>query len=110
MGLSLGVLPAQQLAQTRVGARGAVLLHGCVPVTEFGDAWPPEVPLRLHVMENDELGDVDVARNVAATVGNAELFLYPGNGHLFTDPGSPDHDEPAASAVERRVLRFLAAR
>ena len=34
-GFSLGVLPAQMLAQTRAGAAGALLLHGCVPVEEF---------------------------------------------------------------------------
>ncbi|MDT7732714.1 MAG: hypothetical protein QOK45_2967, partial [Mycobacterium sp.] len=29
-GFSLGVLPAQKLAQTRPGARGALLFHSCV--------------------------------------------------------------------------------
>jgi hypothetical protein len=33
---SLGVLPAQMLAQTRPGAKGALLLHACVPTSEFG--------------------------------------------------------------------------
>ena len=35
-GFSLGVLPAQMLAQTRPGARGALLLEACVPASEFG--------------------------------------------------------------------------
>src|SRR5262245_44273290 len=39
-GLSFGVMAAQQLAQTRPGAQGALLLSGCLPVSEFGDAWP----------------------------------------------------------------------
>jgi dienelactone hydrolase len=34
-GFSLGVLPAQRLAQTRSGARGALLFHACVPVSLF---------------------------------------------------------------------------
>src|ERR1700747_2060885 len=38
-GFSLGVLPAQKLAQTRPGARGALLFYSCVPVSEFGPAW-----------------------------------------------------------------------
>jgi dienelactone hydrolase len=107
-GLSLGVLPAQALAQTRAGARGAVLLHACVPPAELGGSWPPGVPLQIHVMEDDELGDVDVARQVAATVPEAELHLYPGDRHLFTDATLPHYDEAAASLVLQRVLAFLA--
>ena len=38
-GFSFGVLPAQKLAQTRPGARGAMLFYSCVPVSEFG-TWP----------------------------------------------------------------------
>ena len=37
VGISLGVMAAQQLAQTRPGCRGAVLLESCVPPEEFGD-------------------------------------------------------------------------
>ncbi|HYZ29195.1 MAG TPA: hypothetical protein VE570_09090, partial [Thermoleophilaceae bacterium] len=66
-GLSLGVMPAQMLAQTRAGASGALLLHGAVPPAEFGGAWPEGVPAQIHTMERDELGDVDVAREMAAT-------------------------------------------
>ena len=34
-GFSLGVMPAQKLAQTRPGARGALIFHSCLPVSEF---------------------------------------------------------------------------
>ncbi len=108
IGLSLGVLPAQMLAQTRPGARGAMLLHACVPPAEFGAGWPEYVPLQIHVMEDDDLGDVDVAREVAATIQGAELFLYPGERHLFTDSSVADYDPAAARLVERRILAFLA--
>ena len=43
-GFSLGVLPAQRLAQTRLGARGALLFHACLPVSELGPSWPAGVP------------------------------------------------------------------
>ena len=43
-GFSFGVMPAQQLAQTRPGARGALLMCSCLPVSEFGDAWPERRP------------------------------------------------------------------
>jgi dienelactone hydrolase len=106
-GFSLGVLPAQMLAQTRPGARGALFFHAAVPLDEFGDSWPAGVPLQIHTMEDDELGDVDVARQLAATIEGADLFLYPGDRHLFLDSSTADHDENAAHLVKERVLGFL---
>ena len=109
-GLSLGVLPAQQLAQTRAGAKGAVLLHAAFPASEFSPAWPPAVPLQIHLMEQDEFaleGDLDAARELDATVDGAELFLYPGDRHLFADSSLPDYDEAAARLLTERVLAFL---
>ena len=106
-GFSLGVMPAQKLAQTRPGAKGALLLHSCVPITEFGGQWPHGVPLQIHTMEADEWGDVDIARYLARTISSAELFLYPGDRHLFADKGLPDYDESAAALLKQRVLSFL---
>ncbi|MFD0630092.1 dienelactone hydrolase family protein [Streptomyces sanglieri] len=64
IGFSLGVLPAQKLAQTRPGARGAVFVHSCVPSSAFG-TWPARLPVRIHAMEADRLftdeGDADAA-------------------------------------------------
>jgi dienelactone hydrolase len=112
-GFSLGVLPAQKLAQTRPGAAGALLCSSAVPVSEFGDAWPQGVPLQIHIMESDPLavegGDLDAAREMASTIDGAELFLYPGTGHLFADIGTPDYDEDAAALLLERVLGFLGA-
>jgi len=112
VGMSLGAMPAQKLAQTRPGAKGAVLLHAAIPASEFGDAWPPGVPLQIHLMEEDEFaleGDLDAARELDETVESAELFLYPGDRHLFTDSSLPAFDEGAAKLVEQRVLAFLGA-
>ena len=109
-GFSLGAMPAQMLAQTRRGAKGALLFHGCVPASEFGGAWPQGVPLQIHLMEADEWaleGDLDAARELDETVESAELFLYPGDRHLFTDNSLPDYDEGAATLLKRRVLSFL---
>ena len=50
-GFSLGVLPAQKLAQTRPGARGALLFYSRVPTSEFGTTWPADVPVQIHAME-----------------------------------------------------------
>jgi dienelactone hydrolase len=65
------------------------------------------VPLQLHTMDHDDWGDVDVARQLADTIEGAELFLYRGDRHLFTDNGLPDYDEEASALVMRRVLAFL---
>ncbi|KFG77405.1 dienelactone hydrolase family protein [Streptomyces mutabilis] len=111
VGFSLGVLPAQKLAQTRPGAKGALLLEACVLVPEFGAGWPHDVPVQIHGMDADPFfareGDVDAARAVVETAADAELFLYPGDGHLFTDVSLPSYDEQAAMQVKRRVLGFL---
>lgn len=37
-GFSLGVMPAQLLAQTRPGAKGALLFSAAFPVSEFGSS------------------------------------------------------------------------
>ncbi len=113
-GISLGVMPAQKLAQTRPGARGALLLEACLPVSEFGDAWPDGVPVQIHGMDADPFfageGDVDAARALVEQATDAELFLYPGDRHLFTDSSLPAHDAAAAALVTERVLAFLASR
>ncbi len=109
-GFSLGVMSAQMLAQTRPGAKGALLFSGCLPPSEFGGLWPPAVPLQIHMMEDDEWvkeGDLDVAREIAATVKTAELFLYAGDRHLFADESLPDYDPGAAALLTQRVLSFL---
>ena len=114
VGFSLGVLPAQMLAQTRPGARGAVLCYSCVPVSEFGDRWPDGVPVQVHGMDADPVfigeGDVDAARDLVAQAADAELFLYPGDQHYFADPTLPSYDPAAAALLTERVLAFLAAR
>jgi dienelactone hydrolase len=111
-GLSLGVLPAQMLAQTRPGTKGALLLHSCVPPSEFGGPWPQGVPLQIHMMDADELSlppneDLAAARELDETVESATLFVYPGDRHLFTDNSLPSYDEDASTLLTERVLGFL---
>ena len=110
-GFSLGALPAQELAQTRPGGKGALLFHAAFPASEFGGAWPPGVPLQIHMMEGDEWAaeDLPAARELVETIDGAELFLYPGDRHLFADSSLPDYDETAATLLQQRVLAFLEA-
>jgi dienelactone hydrolase len=108
-GFSLGVMPAQELAQTRPGAKGALLFSAAFPASEFGGSWPPGVPLQIHMMEDDEwaMEDLPAARELVETIDGAELFLYPGDRHLFADSSLPDYDESAATLLKQRVLAFL---
>jgi dienelactone hydrolase len=111
LGISLGALPAQRLAQTRLGTAGAVLVSGCVPPSEFGTPWPPGVPVEVHFKADDPLGlegDLDAARSLVDTVDGAVLHLYRGDGHVFVDPGLPSYDEQAADLATQRILAFLA--
>lgn len=111
-GFSLGVLPAQKLAQTRPGARGALLLYSCVPVSEFGDSWPADVPVQIHGMDADPIfvgeGDIEYAREIVESAPRAELFLYPGDQHYFADSSLPSYDAAATELLTSRVLEFLA--
>jgi dienelactone hydrolase len=108
-GASLGVMPATLLVQNRAGAAGALFLHGAVPLDELGDgSWPDGVPLQVHTMADDDLGDVEVARELGGSVPGAEVFLYPGDRHLFTDDSSQDYDAAATAQVVERALDLLA--
>ena len=113
-GFSLGEMAAQKLAQTRPGARGALLFYSCIPISgewAFGP-WPDGVPVQIHGMDADPIfvgeGDIDAAREIVEKVEDAELFLYPGDQHYFADSSLPSYDADATALLTRRVLEFLA--
>lgn len=110
-GLSFGVAIAQRLAQTRPRARGALLMFACFPVTEFGETWPVGVPVQIHGNEHDEFFEEDLpaARALANSTPDAELFLYPGNQHLFADSSLAAFDPDASALLMKRVKIFLAS-
>ncbi len=114
-GFSFGAGTAQRLAQTQAGARGALLYESCIPITgewAFG-AWPAGLPVQVHGMDQDPFfaleGDLDAAKSLVESVGPelAELFVYPGDRHLFTDSSLPSFDAEATALVLSRSLRFL---
>ena len=111
IGFSLGVLPAQMLAQTRTGARGAVLCYSCVPVSEFGESWPEGVLVQVHGMDADPFfadeGDLEAARELVDSTEDAELFVYPGDQHYFADTTLPSYRPGPAKLLMSRVLAFL---
>jgi dienelactone hydrolase len=114
-GFSLGAATAQRFAQTRPGARGALLYEGCIPISgewAFGP-WPDGVAVQIHGMDQDPFfaleGDIDAARELVAAVGPelGELFVYPGDRHLFADSSLPSYDADAAALVVQRSRAFL---
>ena len=114
-GFSYGAAIAQRLAQTRPGARGALLYESCLPITgEWAvGPWPEGVLVQVHGMDQDPIfaleGDLDAARHLVETVGPelGELFVYPGDTHLFLDSSLPGHDAGATSLALERSVAFL---
>ena len=113
-GFSFGEMIAQKLAQTRPGAKGALLFYSAIPISgewAFGP-WPDGVPVQIHGMDNDPFfvgeGDIEAAREIVATVDDAELFLYPGDQHYFADSSLPSYDPDATALLTKRVLELLA--
>jgi dienelactone hydrolase len=82
-----------------------------VPLGEFAEYWPDDVPVQVHGMDADPLfvdeGDLDAARALAKSAENAELFLYEGDQHYFADRSLPSYDPQAAALLMRRTLNFL---
>ena len=112
-GFSLGEMIAQKLAQTRPGARGALLFYSCIPISgewAFGP-WPDRVPVQIHGMDADPYfvgeGDIDAAREIVEKAEDAELFLYPGDRHYFADSSLSSFDADATALLTQRVLEFL---
>ena len=114
-GFSFGGGVAQRLAQTRPGARGALLYESFVSLTApwaFGP-WPDGLTAQVHGMERDPFfaleGDLDAARELAEKVGadRVEVFVYPGDKHLFTDSSLPSYDADATALVLSRSRAFL---
>lgn len=107
MGLSLGAAFAQKLAETRPRARGVALLHHA---GRPRGAWPGQ-PVQVHRRARDpwiEPADVAYLGEVVRASGAAfEDLVTPGAGHLFTDPGQPEYDEPATSRAVEAVDRML---
>ena len=114
-GFSLGGASAQRLAQTRPGARGALMYEAFISLTAewaFGP-WPDGLPVQVHGMDKDPYfaleGDLDAARELSELIGPAlaEVFTYPGDKHLFTDSSLPSYDPAATALVLRRSREFL---
>ncbi|MFT3886982.1 MAG: dienelactone hydrolase family protein [Arachnia sp.] len=113
VGISLGAMIATRLAVTRPGAAALVMLESAIPVVgewAFGP-FPPGVRVQAHGAEGDEFfqEDLPFAHEMVEALGpeRAEVFLYPGDQHLFTDSSLPSYDAAATALVTERVRAFL---
>ncbi len=106
-GFSMGSMRAQLFAQTRPGAKGALLFHGGIAPSWFDSEWPEGVPVQIHTMDKDPWAEMDETNKLVEAAPGTELYLYPGDKHLFADSSLPDYDEKAATLLMERVLTFL---
>jgi dienelactone hydrolase len=110
-GLSMGAAVAAALLGERPGTAGLLLLHN----TGSGDpqAAVPGLRLQLHIADPDTYQSAaEVSawhQGMTAAGAVVRVFRYPGAGHLFTDPGTPDHDGPAADLAWQRGISFLSS-
>lgn len=111
-GFSLGVMLAQQLLQTRPGARGGLFFHSFVDPSSLEGAWPEGTPVRILATDRDPFfvddGDLAAAQEWQRAHPELEIVQYPGGGHLFLEPGTPEHDPEAAQRAIADARDFLA--
>lgn len=110
-GFSNGGGMAEYVATQRRVA-GVLMLSGALPIEMLGaDAWPAGVPAQIHYTEGDPHRQREWVDAVAASIRAAgaplEVFDYPGDGHLFTDPSLQGEYQPEQAALLwKRVLAF----
>lgn len=112
VGWSNGAGMAQWVAANRPGdARGVVMAGGAVSMEWMDRDWPAGVPGQIHHTEGDPFvddGSDDAVIGQAEKAGaDVELFVYPGGGHLFSDPTFDEYDEEAAHLFTERVVDFV---
>lgn len=92
--------------------RGVVMGGGGLDMKWLERDWPPSVQGQIHHTEGDpyvdEGSDEAVAHQAEAAGGRVEVFVYPGDGHLFTDPSLPqEYDEASARLCTERIVAFV---
>lgn len=109
-GFSMGVAVAASLWPKREKTAGILFLHG---IASIADSARKGLPLQLHLADPDPFEpaeEVAAWRQAVERSGTAaEIFRYPGGGHLYTDASLPDYDAKAADLTWKRVIDFLDA-
>lgn len=112
-GFSMGTAPAQLLAATRPGARGALLIQGALGIDDLGvGAWPNGVPIQLHVAADDPWFDREDALGAVEGVPDdlVDYHEYPIDAHLFADSDWREHDPDATTQMLAAITTWLETR
>lgn len=108
-GFSLGAFFAQAFAGKRPQAQAAILLHS---VDAPRKGWNG-VPVQVHRYGTDpwiDEPDVEALKKAVEDSGaRFDEVVVPGNGHLFTDLGTPDGNEAARDDSLRKINEFLSS-
>ena len=91
-GMSMGAARAAEQVLARPGAKGAFFLYGAIAPSWWQATWPAGVPSQAHVTDGDEWREPDARRSTSPRCRGGALRLSR-VGHLFAEPGHPDHDE-----------------
>lgn len=106
----MGVGITADLWPMRPLTAGVLLLHS---VGGIPDNVRSGLPVQVHLADPDRFGPADEVaawQAAAARLGiSAEIFKYPGIGHLYTDTTLPDYDAEAAERTWNRIIDFLGA-
>lgn len=109
-GFSMGAGVISSLWPKREKTAGILFLHGIASIAENARKG---LPLQLHLADPDPFEpEEDVAtwrQGVTKSGVAAEIFRYPGGGHLYTDASLPDYNAQAADLTWKRVIDFLGA-
>lgn len=108
IGFSLGVFPAQLLAQEVRRIRACALVGGAISPKALSGEWRHDVALQVHVAEPDEWVGSEDLNALIAHAPHAEVYRYPGKGHLFMDRFCPEYDADGADLFEERLTDWLA--
>ncbi|NTV39691.1 MAG: dienelactone hydrolase [Demequinaceae bacterium] len=108
IGFSLGVFPAQLLAQEWRRIDGLVVVAGGLPPRDLGADWRVDVRLSVHVADPDDWIPTGSLEALLRHARAPHIHRYQGLGHMFVDPSSPDYDADAADLFEERLLTWLA--
>jgi dienelactone hydrolase len=107
-GVSMGTSVIGNLWPDRPSTSGVLLLHATVEVP--GNACP-DLRIQMHAADPDPFAPPERVAALEVTAKEAktalEVFRYPGVGHFYTDPASPDHNPAAAELTWTRVVEFL---
>lgn len=107
IGFSLGAFPAQLLAQEWKKIDGLVLVAGGLPPRDLGGDWRFNVRLSVHAADPDDWIPPGSLETLLHHARGPHIHRYPGLGHMFVDPSSPDYDADAADLFEERLLAWL---